>query len=319
MVPGIRPSWELVADQLKGQRAIVSYQREELAIPEICQVYKLNTPNGQTSQFVRVASVDHSVVTFTYNNGSEFVDFERRKIEMQISAPLIETFPGAQPVPGVPGNNASLVQTTQVADSSRYYTIQPVSASITTGLTIETESIYATLVPSAKVASSWLDQAGGYSGKAMVATANRNRSVSCGFVHISGNQRRMYVQRGVLPKTLFLSLDGGTFEEDGAGNLLHTGGRNNYSKLTIDYALGKWQDIGDTGAGQMDGAGSGSILFVTGSAAITLDAMPDSDSAIVFSYLAQNDEESWGQESWKKAGVKSWVQVFRCANIFNYH
>ena len=102
MVPSIRASWELVGDQLKGQRAIVGYQREELAIPEIGEVYKLNTPDGQTSQFVRVTSVDHSVVTFTYNNGSEYVDFERRKIEMQISAPLIETFPGEHPVPGMP-------------------------------------------------------------------------------------------------------------------------------------------------------------------------------------------------------------------------
>ena len=34
MVPSIRASWELVGDQLKGQRAIVGYQREELAILE---------------------------------------------------------------------------------------------------------------------------------------------------------------------------------------------------------------------------------------------------------------------------------------------
>ena len=60
--------------------------------------------------------------------------------------------------------------------------------------------------------------------------------------------------------------------------------------LVISYiAPGKWQDIRDTGAGLMDGAGSGSIHFATGSVAITLDAMPD--STIVFSYLAQNDDE----------------------------
>ena len=41
VVPSIRASWELVGDQLKGQRAIVGYQREELAIPEIGEVYKL--------------------------------------------------------------------------------------------------------------------------------------------------------------------------------------------------------------------------------------------------------------------------------------
>ena len=92
VVPSIRASWELVGDQLKGQRSIVGYQRGELAIPEISEVYKLNTPDGRTIQLVRITSVDHSVVTFAYNNGSEYVDFERRKIEIQIGASLIETF-----------------------------------------------------------------------------------------------------------------------------------------------------------------------------------------------------------------------------------
>ena len=97
------------------------------------------------------------MVTFAHNNGSEYVDFDRRKIEMQISAPLIETFPGTQPVPGVPGDSASIVQTTQVADSSRYYSIQPVSANITAGdLTIKAESVYAPLVPSrSRLEESW--------------------------------------------------------------------------------------------------------------------------------------------------------------------
>ena len=51
----------------------------------------------------------------------------------------------------------------------------------------------------------------------------------------------------------------------------------------ISYiALGKWQDIRDTGAGEMDGAGSGSILFATGSAAITQDT--------IFSLLSEKVE-----------------------------
>ena len=124
-------------------------------------------------------------------------------------------------------------------------------------LTVKSETVYAPLVPSAKVESPLLDQYGGYTGKTMVATTDSTRSISCRFVHITGNQSRTYVQRGVLPK----------------------------------IALGKWQDIRDTGAGQMTGSGTGTIIFATGSAAITLDALPDPDSAIVFSYVAQNDDE----------------------------
>ena len=63
-------------------------------------------------------------------------------------------------MPGALGNNASLEQTTQMADLSRYYSIRPVSANITAGdLTINAERVYAPLVPSAKVESPLLDQA----------------------------------------------------------------------------------------------------------------------------------------------------------------
>ena len=91
VVPGIKASWEPVGDQLEGQRAIVGYQREEWAVPEIGEVYKITTPDGLTSQFIRITTIDHSVATFTYHNGSEYVDFNRRKVEMEISAPLITT------------------------------------------------------------------------------------------------------------------------------------------------------------------------------------------------------------------------------------
>ncbi|WP_419832128.1 hypothetical protein [Endozoicomonas atrinae] len=359
VVPGIEASWLPIGDQLQGQRTIVGYQREELAIPEIGEVYKLTTPDEQVSQFVRITSLTHQVATFTYNQGGKFVDFTRRKLEMDISAPLITTFIGAQPFPGVPEEPTSSVHTTQIADTSRYYGIQSVSANIIAGdLTIKAASVYNALVPSAKVESPLLDQYGGYTGKTMVATSASIRNVSCRFVHISGNQSRTYLQRGVLPKTLSLSLEGGTFEDDGAGLLIHKSGSNNYSQLTVDYelgeinvwrassyttasasasyqpavaitgaavsgaipitnqnrgfnytlnmaeakprpgtlvvsyiALGKWQDLRDTGAGQLSGSGSGTIIFSTGSAAITLDAMPDPDSAIVYSYVAQNDDE----------------------------
>ena len=359
VVPGIKASFELVGDQLEGQRSIVAYQREQESIPEIGEVYQLITPDETVNQFIRITNVDHEIVTFTYNNGSSFVDFERRKLELSISAPLATTFEGAPPVPGLPEEATSLILSTQVADTSRYYGIKSLSSNVTAGdLTVKAESVYAPLVPSAKIESPLLDQFGSYTRKTMVATSTGTRTVSCRFVHIGGNQSRTFLQRGVLPGTLTIQLEGGTFADDGAGNLTLTNGSNNYSRLTIDYelgelnvwrtnsyttslstavyqpaaamtgaavsgaipisiqnrgfnytlnmaeakprpgtlvvsyiALGKWQEIRDTGNGQMLGAGSGNIVFATGSAAITLDALPDPDSAIVYSYIAQNDDE----------------------------
>ena len=242
---------------------------------------------------------------------------------------------------------------------SRYYGIQSLSANVSQGdLSVKVQSVYAPLVPSAKVETLLLDQYGGYTSKLMVATANNTRTLSCSFVHVDGNQSRTFLQRGALPGTITLSLDGGTFADDGAGSFIHNSGSNQYSKLTVNYergeinvwrkssyfnstasatyqpatgitgasisgsieisiqnrgfnytlnmaeakprpgtlvvsyiALGKWQDIRDAGNGEMTGSGSGNILFDTGSVALTFDAMPDPDSAIVYSYVAQNDDE----------------------------
>lgn len=55
--------------------------------------------------------------------------------------------------------------------------------------------------------------------------------------------------------------------------------------LRVAYrALGKWQQLDDSGSGQLVGQGSGTINFVTGSLAITTAALPDADSEIIVQF-----------------------------------
>lgn len=57
--------------------------------------------------------------------------------------------------------------------------------------------------------------------------------------------------------------------------------------LIISYlALGKWQTLEDSGNGELTGNGTGSINFATGTVVITLPAMPDAGSALVYGYIA---------------------------------
>ena len=61
--------------------------------------------------------------------------------------------------------------------------------------------------------------------------------------------------------------------------------------LTISYfTQGKWYDLTDTGKGELRGAdasyGSGQISFATGSLMLTLGALPDTGSAILFAWGA---------------------------------
>ncbi|MGI9277977.1 MAG: hypothetical protein ACR2PT_24410, partial [Endozoicomonas sp.] len=364
VVPGTAASFELLGNQLVGQRSIVGIQREEQRLPEIGEVYRLYDPVADKEQYVRLTGVEHRLETFTYEysdggSSGNYIDFERRRVDMEISAALEVTFPGGNPTPAGTTEPKSDVFGTQIADASRYYGIQATSADITAGdLALKVSSVYAPLVPSARVESPLLDQYGGYTAKRMVATSGSDRNVGVSLVHISGNQSRGFFQTGAMPGSITLSLEGGTFRDDSKGGFVHSSGSNNYSKLTIDYetgelnvwrtssynigqvsvtykpatgitgaaisgaipvsnqnrgfnytlnlaeakprpgtlvisyiALGKWQDINDPGNGVLEGSGSGTMDFSTGSVALTLEAMPDPDSAIVYSYSAQNDSE----------------------------
>ncbi len=123
VVPAVSAAFELLGNQLKGQRAIACIQREEQRLPEIGQVFQL--VNGTTaSQYVRITAVDGRLEQFTYDYGNgNFTTFTRRRLDLSISAPLETTFPGGQPTPSGTTSPKSQVLGTQVADAARYYGI----------------------------------------------------------------------------------------------------------------------------------------------------------------------------------------------------
>lgn len=60
--------------------------------------------------------------------------------------------------------------------------------------------------------------------------------------------------------------------------------------LSVSYmALGRWYELRDSGSGELVGEGTGSVNFGTGAVSITLDAMPDVDTSIIYNYVAQAD------------------------------
>ncbi|AMO56115.1 hypothetical protein GZ77_04710 [Endozoicomonas montiporae] len=369
VVPGTSASFELLGNQQEGQRSIAGIQREESKLPEVGEVYRLYDPTTKKEQYVRLTNVESRLEVFTYQYGNDnFVDFERRRIDMEISSALVYTFPGGIPTPGgtriatdTEGviTEKTVIQSTQIADASRYYGIKPTSADINKGdLSVRVQSVYESLVPSARVESPVVDQYGGYTAKRMVATSSAIRSVTPKFVHLTGNQSRAFLQTGALPGSITLSMGGGSFTDDGKGYMAHSGGTNTFSEITINYengeinayrnsgyfsstasatykpaaaivgsaisgmedvpaqnrgfnytfnfaeakpkpgtltisymALGKWQDVSDSGSGQLEGSGKGNIDFSTGSVAVTFDAVPDPDSKLVFSYITQATED----------------------------
>ena len=260
VVPAVNTNWDFLGDQLVGQRSLLAFQREEHRQPEIGEVYRiLNETNGD-EQYVRIIKVEGTLETFTYNlneqsnsSGSNYVDFIRRRLTLGISAPLKVTFPGGVAAPGGPvsqeGGSVSRIQTTQIADASRYYGLQRLSEQAETGaLTVKVGSVYGEIVPSARSESPLINQRGVYTARTMRAVSNNNRSVSLSFGLIGGNQSRAYLQTGAVPRTVTLSVSGGTYKDKGNGEFGHTSGSNAFDRITIDYESGQIDAYKTTGS-----------------------------------------------------------------------
>ena len=67
--------------------------------------------------------------------------------------------------------------------------------------------------------------------------------------------------------------------------------------LTIDYAvMGKWYRLHDNGngriSGDVDGIGNGTVNYATGSVLVTLSALPDINSAIIYAWSTPNNYQN---------------------------
>lgn len=362
MAPASVATFELLGNQLAGQRAIVGVQRPELPIPEVGEVFQL--VKSGANQFVRVTSVETTIETYTYAySGSNWVDFTRRRMVLGISSPLISGFPGGEPIPSgtsgtstVSGDPKSQVLSTQVADAARYYGISKVLDPVLQGsVSVRVESIYSQLVPSTTKENALTSMLAGYE-KGMTVVSGTPRTIAVNAVATVAGTSRTFLGTGCAIGSLSLSIGGGVYTDDRAGTLKYVSGTNWMSSGTIDYqsgeivmnrigspqvgagtatytpgasflgdavtfaekiqlgnrgyvytlnlasalprpgtltvsfmTLGKWYDLRDNGRGELVGLGAGSVDFATGAVQLTLSALPDVDSALVYSYVSQAD------------------------------
>lgn len=354
--------FELLGTQLAGQRAIACVQREEQRVPEIGEVFQLVTASA--AQYVRLTAVEHRMEQFTYDYGNaNFVNFTRRRLDLSISAPLLNEFPGGQVTPAgtsptaLSGAAKASVLSTQVADAARYYGISPLAEAVAQGaLTLRVQSVYSQLVPSTTKESALVDVLGGYQRQIYVpAGPSRSVALTVAAGALAG-ESRTFLGTGCAPGTLTIVANGGTYADDSKGGLRYVSGSNWLSSGRVDYqtgeitlartgtswtgsangtyrpgaaatgdtitgevevtlgnrgyvytlnlsgavpragtlsvsfmALGKWYELRDHGDGLLTGEGAGTITFATGSVSLTLNALPDVGSSLIYSYVSSAD------------------------------
>lgn len=358
VVAGPLSQMRIYGTQLVGQKAIRCYQRVEEPLPDVGEVLVLSVEkSGYTpvQQFVRITDMSHITRTFVEWKvvGSTVVEFQRRVLTLEISAPLAQKFEGEEPTQ-FQDTSPTKLRMTHVADASKYYGIQPLAEAGELGaLALQIASVYAPLVPSTQRETGVrLAELAGAAG-AQQSSADRYSaaafSMSEGGRHyfpgpiLPGSIRARRANSTLLPIT---TDDGNgtlrvwgtesqlwTFEVnyeqgyiDGAGGFstasiglfeyhvgtiasspTHTrsveitlGTRGTVyvetllpvpapGTLIVDFrALGRWYRLRDNGAGEMvandPSEGTGSIDYVTGVCVITLGALPDVGSAVLFAW-----------------------------------
>lgn len=375
VVPALVAPFELLGNQMAGQRAIACIQREEQRLPEVGDVFQLVA--GATTQYIRCAAIEQRLEEFVYDYGNgNFTNFTRRRIDITISSPLLSTFPGGQATPGgtsatgIGGAAKAQVLSTQVADAARYYGLSPLAVACAQGdLTLQTQSVYAPLVPSAVKEVPLIDQPGGYRRRYQIASGpSRNRNLE--FASAGSGQSRAFLGTGALPGSVQLTIGGGVYQDNGLGELKVQSGSAGFTKIEIDYetgqlsayrasvyvgsatasylpaasmtgqtvtgeiritlgnrgyaytlnlaeakprpgtltvsfmALGKWYELRDDGSGTLAGNGTGTVDYATGGASLSLEALPDVGSSLIYNYIVAIADET-AQHVGSVAGAKA--------------
>lgn len=256
----------LLENHVAGQRSIELFQRPNTPLPAIGRTLVLTLNEGQptaVTQYVRVIGVTSEVRTFTYSSGSGYVDYPAAVVICELSDALRTDFPGSPPSRTFArAANRTLIRDTRVADAAQYYGAARLAQPAALGdRALRVDSIYTQLVPSSQSEHPVVDQSYAMGFSHTLATAPREVVVAgspMGLRIKIGQENRAYNYTAILKP---LPAPG--------------------SVRIVYRALGNTYTLEDNGTGVLEGAGSGTVNYLTGSLLATLDALPDAGSALV--------------------------------------
>ena len=269
------PEWNgyLLEDHVAGQRALQIMHRPGTPAPAIGRTLVLLYNEGKAGeliQYVRITRTTTEDRTFTYFTGSEYKDFQASVTQADLSDVLRYNFPGSPPSRTFGRDTAkTLMRDTTVADAANYYGASPTVLLGAIGDTVvKVASIYSQIVPNSRTETISLDQRPAAQRTLTLATTPREITV------------------GSAPHTTRLKVG-----QENRGfswvNILKPFPAPN--TIVISYmALGVWYTVTDDGAGALTGAGAGTVNYANGTIALTVPALPDVGSAIIF---------NWGEKS----------------------
>lgn len=266
LTPG--PEWGgyLLENHVAGMRAVQILQRPGSVQPTVNSVLMLVYQEGQPTerrQSVRVKRVESITRTFTDATTSPPVDFQATVVTCEITDPLRQAYPGSAPRRAFARQaGSSLLRSTVLNDAGTFYGATRLkTAAAVDDLTVQVQSIHSQLVPNSRTETPLLDQRP--AAARMIALTD-----AIGTLEVAGapHSQRIVVSQETQGYAYTFTLR----PIPGPGTLV------------VSFAsMGTWYTITDDGSGQLTGSGAGTVTYNTGSAAVTLAALPDVGSHII--------------------------------------
>lgn len=273
--PGSELSAYLLENHFQGQRALSIFSRVGATLPNPGETLVLRWHAGlpdEKEQYVRVTKITSEVMPGTVLLGTGLLNYDGLKTTVELSDALRMDFVGSPPshlFTKVTGATALLA--TMVTDAATYCGCVPVVEEVEIGdREVLASSVFSQLVPSSQTENVVLDQ--NPAGDKLMTLATVPRLVQTAEAGHSQRIKVKIANRGLNFVTILTPLP---------------------SKLTVSAsyrALGRWYTISDTaGDGSLNGSGGGTVSYLTGSVSITLQALPDVGSDIIFSWGANTE------------------------------
>jgi hypothetical protein len=271
LIAGTEWNGFLLGNHVQGQGNVQIFHRVGTAAPPIGRTLVLVQDEGKPAekrQFVRITRTDSVERTFTYMAGGTPVDYQAMVTTCELSSRLDFAFVGSEPNREFRREaNATMIRDTTVADAMQFYGASPMTAAYALGDTsrqVKVASIYTQLVPNSRTERVNLDQRPAAMRSITLATGPREVTVPITphtYRFKVGQENRGYSWTTILrpfpsPGTLVVSF----------------------------MVLGTWYTCQDNGAGELVGDAVGTINYANGSIAITLPALPDVGSAVLFQW-----------------------------------
>ena len=268
------PTWPgyLYANHIAGATFINVIQRVGSALPPIGKTLCLVQDeglSGEIEQYVRVIDVSVSEQTFTEEN----IDFERWIVTMTLTGPLVHNFAGHEPPrlndTAYSYTGKTRIRDTSVADAQRYYGAQPLAQPAEIGdREVRAQSQFTRLVPAAEIETPLTARPIIPTAQPTVVAGTREVSVTQA-AHTDGTQ--------VTPENRALNWQRFLIPAPSRGS------------VSVSFmSQGNWFVLSDDGNGNISGTdpafGVGTIQYTTGTVSVTLGALPDVGSYVLYAW-----------------------------------